>query len=139
MAFKSKTGKPFKKITQAESELRLQQVYEMLIDSYSRYMIIQYCTKTWGLEARQVDEYIKKATDKIKEYVNETVEDFTNKSKAKFEKLYNMAIKNRDFTEARQIIKTESEVLGYAKLNVEIAGKGGGPIEIKIDKEFDGV
>jgi hypothetical protein len=125
--------------TKAEQELRIEKVYNMLIDSYSRYSILQFTAKEWKLNTRQSDEYIAKATEKIKEHAKETIEDFTNESKAKFKKLFNIAMKNKDYREARQVIDTMSNVLGYTKLNVEIAGKDGKPIEIIIDKKFEGV
>ena len=57
---KSKDGKPFSKVTNAESKLRAQEVYGYLSKGYSRQQIHQECTD-WGLCERQVDVYIAKA------------------------------------------------------------------------------
>ncbi len=120
---KSNRGRPgVKQCSQAELELRIEQVYNMLIDGNTRYSIVQSGSKEWNISNRQVDDYIKLATIKIKEHAKETIEDFTNEAKAKFRKLFNIAMKNKDYHEARQIIATASDVLGYSKVKVEHSG-----------------
>ena len=113
MKFSEKT-----KSMESEMELRIEKVYTMLIDSYSRYQILEFVKKTWGLETAQADVYIRKAKDKIIEEAKSTIEDFHQDSKNKFKRLYRLAMKNKDFREARQIIETMNTVLGYAKITV---------------------
>jgi hypothetical protein len=51
------------KANDAEKEARVNKVYELLVNGFTRYQILQYVTtKTeWKIEARQVDNYIKAA------------------------------------------------------------------------------
>ena len=53
--------------TAAETELRCNTVYGLLVEGKSRGEIVQFGTKTWKVSDRQIDDYIQRARIKIEE------------------------------------------------------------------------
>ena len=51
------------KSTNIEIDERINTVYKLLLEGNSRTQILQYGADTWGLKARQLEEYIKRARD----------------------------------------------------------------------------
>jgi len=60
-------GKRPKKTTEADAILRVMEVYNLLLSGASRGMILRYADEKWGIKASQVNTYIRRACDKIKE------------------------------------------------------------------------
>jgi len=56
-----------KKCTNVERDERIYRIYKMLCKGESRADIARYCAKEWGYKYRQVDEYIRRARDIMKE------------------------------------------------------------------------
>lgn len=54
-----------KKSTNVEIEERVNTVYQMLLQSHSRFEIVQYAAKTWDVKPRQADEYLSRARQLI--------------------------------------------------------------------------
>ena len=54
-----------KKSTNAEIEERVNTVYKLLLQSYSRFEIVQYAANTWQVQPRQADEYLARARQLI--------------------------------------------------------------------------
>ncbi len=54
-----------KKSTNAEIEERVNTVYQLLLQSYSRFEIVQYAANEWGVQPRQADEYLARARQLI--------------------------------------------------------------------------
>ena len=52
------------KSTNAEIEERVNTVYKLL-QSHSRFEIVQYAAKEWGVQPRQADEYLARARQLI--------------------------------------------------------------------------
>ena len=65
-----------RKATQPESELRVFEILRMIANGVQRPDILEHGRKAWGLGRGQVDNYIRKAKDAIKESVNEQREEF---------------------------------------------------------------
>mgnify|MGYP001160809274 FL=1 len=53
------------KSTNVEIEERVNAVYKLLLQSYSRFEIVQYAAKEWGVQPRQADEYLARARQLI--------------------------------------------------------------------------
>lgn len=53
--------------TNAEIDERVTEVYERLIRRESRASIVQFVAKKWGVNARQTDNYIARATELLKQ------------------------------------------------------------------------
>lgn len=65
-----------RKATQPESELRVFEILRMIANGVQRPDILEHGRKEWGLGRGQVDNYIRKAKDAIKESVSEQREEF---------------------------------------------------------------
>ena len=53
------------KSTNVEIEERVNAVYKLLLQSYSRFEIVQYAATEWGVQPRQADEYLARARQLI--------------------------------------------------------------------------
>ena len=53
------------KSTNAEVSERVDTIYQLLLQSYSRFEIVQFAAKTWGVQPRQADEYLARARQLI--------------------------------------------------------------------------
>ena len=54
-----------KKSTNVEIEERVNTVYKLLLQSHSRFEIVQYAANTWQVQPRQADEYLARARQLI--------------------------------------------------------------------------
>ena len=54
-----------KKSTNAIAQERINTIFKMLLEAYSRRQIIQYAADHWDINESQVDKYIRKARDYI--------------------------------------------------------------------------
>ena len=107
-----------------QMEIRIQVVYEMLVDAYSRYQIVSFCKKKWDVEAREADNYIARAKEQITAFAkDEDKQKFIDKYKTRFEKLYRMALARKDYRAAAKIADSANKVLGYEKLNLDHSGE----------------
>lgn len=61
----SKAAKKKPKATRAEKENRALAVQELLLDGRSRSFILDYGAENWKLSTRQMDEYIRIATQEL--------------------------------------------------------------------------
>lgn len=101
------------KSTNAEYNLRIQTVYEMIIKGATRPYILRYAAKEWGTASRQVDTYIAEANKIIKTlFSDEKKEDIINKHRAKLADLYVKNYTIEDFRECRQVLESERKLIG---------------------------
>ena len=102
------------KATDFEKEQRIDAVCEFLIKGLTTAQMFRYVSsKTdWGISARQLDNYISEAKEKIKNSDNDKGFEI-QRAKRRLEKLY---IKNEDiedFKECRAIIDTSAKLFGW--------------------------
>ncbi len=103
----------FEKSTDAEIELRIATVYEMVVKGCSRKYIVRYCAENYKIESRQVDVYLKRVHDEIKEnFSKEDKEKLISNCLARLNDLYVKSYIIEDFRECRNIIETESKLIG---------------------------
>lgn len=101
------------KSTDAEIELRIATVYEMVIKGASRKYIMRYCAENWNLASRQVDTYLKRVDIQIKKTYNDKYrESLIQKQMAQLDDLYVKNYTIEDFRECRSIIESRSKMLG---------------------------
>ena len=101
------------KSTDAEVELRINQVYTMVVKGDSRKDIVRYGSKTWDVSSRTIDEYLAKVHEEIKEtYNKEYKENIISKQLVQLDDLYKKNYTNEDFKECRSLIETKSKLLG---------------------------
>jgi len=101
------------KATDAEIELRISTIYEMVVKGASRKYIVRYCAETWNIASRQTDEYLSRVYEEIKEtYGEDYKKDILSKQLAQLDDLYVKNYTIEDFRECRNLIESKSKLLG---------------------------
>lgn len=101
------------KSTDAEVELRIATVYEMVVKGASRKYIVRYGSETWKISSRQIDDYLKRVYQEIKEtFGQDYKESIISKQLAQLDDLYIKNYTIEDFRECRNLIETKSKLLG---------------------------
>lgn len=101
------------KSTHAEITLRIATIYEMVVKGASRKYILRYCTKNYNINSRQVDIYLKKVNDEIKElYGADYKLNIIEKQLSQLDDLYVKNYTIEDFRECRNLIESKSKLLG---------------------------
>lgn len=127
----AKKKEDIEKGTNAEIELRIATVYEMVVKGCSKKYILRYCAENFNIETRQTEHYLKRVHDDIKEnYGEKYKEDLIEKQLAQLDNLYVKNYTIEDFRECRNVIESKSKLLGLnapSKLTLEGGDK---PIQI---------
>ena len=100
------------KSTNAEIEVRVQKVIDMVLDGFSRADIVRYAAKNWKLQSRQVDDYLKAAKEGIKEIAAPEKGEQTQTAIARLNRLYQKCHANGDFRTCLAIQESLSKLLG---------------------------
>lgn len=113
------------KSTDAEVELRINTVYEMVVKGASRKYIVRYASENWNVSSRTVDEYLNRVYEEIKEtYSDEYKSSILSKQLAKLDDLYVKNYTIEDFRECRNIIESVSKLLGLTTSKVDVTTNG---------------
>ena len=136
-ASKAAHAKGRKRITEKERQERITQVIQLLGQRLSRKEILRYAAKTWDIQARQTDAYIKAATDyfKTKATIDRDLE--FGKIIKEYENQYRMAVEEKDYRLCVQILDRMSEMMGlkqHAAANVDVTVVINGPGDIDGEK-----
>ncbi|NBW79606.1 MAG: hypothetical protein EBR27_11435 [Betaproteobacteria bacterium] len=130
--------KPKDRITLAEKELRLYQIYQMVLNGFPRYKIIVYGKNTWNACERTIDGYISDVADMMKSWNIKNHEYNLNLMNSRIEDLINRCYIDNDKKTMVQLLKLQSDVLGLNEQRLQIEGnlnhnisviKLNGPIE----------
>lgn len=101
------------KSTDAEIELRIATIYEMVVKGASRKYIVRYGSETWEITSRQIDDYLKRVYEEIKETYGESYKkNILEKQLAQLDDLYVKNYTIEDFRECRNIIESKTKMLG---------------------------
>jgi len=101
------------KATDAEIELRIATLYEMVTKGCSRAFIVRFTAENWKIEERQTNSYLMTVKDKIKNtYGQEYKETILSNHLAQLENLYEKNYTIEDFRECRNIIDSRNKLLG---------------------------
>lgn len=113
------------KATNAQIELRLKEVYGMVANGKSRSYIVRYASEHWGISDRQVDNYLQRVHEQIKEDFGERDRlKLVNRQLAKINRLYAKNIENETLYECRLLIELENKMLGLNEAEkVEVDAK----------------
>ena len=119
------------KQTDAEIELRIATLYEMIVKGCSRSYIVRYCSENYKITERHVDTYLSKVKDLIqKTYGQEYKETILSNHLAQLENLYEKNYTIEDFRECRNIIDSRNKLLGLnAPVKTETTIKGSKKID----------
>ena len=60
-----KDGKASPRNTDAVVKLRVNEIYGLLSQAYSRTQVVQHCAENWDINERQADNYIAKAREML--------------------------------------------------------------------------
>ena len=97
-----------------EKEQRIDLVCEFLIKGLTTSQMFRYVSSNtdWGISARQLDNYISEAKQKIKNSDNDKGFEI-QRAKRRLEKLYTKNEDIEDFKECRAIIDTSAKLFGW--------------------------
>lgn len=113
----NKKGVP-RKSPKAVVELRINEIYNLLLSGYSRQDIIQYSSDNYKIDERAADNYIKKATDRIKTlYSDEIKETVLERHLAMKYQLYQKLNDEEDYKGANSILDSIEKMLGVGGVN----------------------
>ena len=105
------------KSTKAETERRIQIVYEMMCTGYTRKKILlltnsESSSLKWDVSDRQVDKYIKAAGKAIDEITEKNFDRCYKNTKARLNYCYQKLAEKKDFKGAIMALKELSELDG---------------------------
>ena len=92
------------KSTNAEIEVRVATVAEMIIKGQTRDKIIRYSSDNWDIGERQTENYISKAWDKIKDSSNDLLGNHIKLAIERYNDLYQKSYNIQDYRECRQVM-----------------------------------
>lgn len=115
-------------ITSAERIIRVQEVYNMILQGATRQQILRYCAGSFNVKERVCDDYLSEAKQLLKENFAKTEDADLMKSEiyARYELLYKQSFDVDDFRECRNILKSITDLLGIsqpAKLDITTKGE----------------
>ena len=99
------------KPTTAARNIRIAKVYEMLLNDSSRPEIIDYCSKTWGIERAASDNLIQEATREIDFDLAQVKQASLAIILKKQRNLYNKAMASENLSVARQVLMDTAKLL----------------------------
>jgi hypothetical protein len=103
------------KSTNAEYDLRVNKVMEMILKGQSRISIVQNISKNYNITFRQADNYIADATKKIKESANKDAEQNISITIERYRDLYYKSYQLEDYAECRRIQESLVKLLGISE------------------------
>lgn len=111
------------KASVSEIEERVSRVYELLISGAKRADILQYATKkAWGVEDRQVDNYIARAKEEITRLARIDRDYALGAARARLNLLFYRALNIQDFKTALAVQKEINALEGFnAPKKIEIS------------------
>ena len=104
-----------KKSTNAEVQLRVNEVYGLLTRGYSRAQIIQHCSDLWAVTDRQTDTYIKRAREILEQDCEMSRPAFLAEALARLRLLEQRAEKRGQLQVAINSVRLQTELVGLTK------------------------
>jgi len=126
-----------KKASHAEIEERVTTVYTLLIRGASREEILRHGAEKWTLATRQMEDYLARATERLKTLAAYVREEEIGRARAQLHDLYGKNLKVQDYKSALAFRKDLSELLGlYAPRTEkhEHTGRDGGPLALLVGR-----
>lgn len=101
-----------KKATKAEVEERVTAVFTLMVRGATRDEILRHAAKEWGLASRTVDDYVARATERLKAMAVVVRAEELGRARAQLHDLYGKNMKVQDYKAALSVRKDLSELLG---------------------------
>ena len=119
------------KATQAEVDKRVTDVVKLIIAGAARAAILQHAATKWEMSERQADEYIRRAKVLIQEENSADRAANHALAVARMNDIYQRTVRVQDYQRAIAAQRELNQLQGlYAPTKTEIAGEGGGPLNI---------
>ncbi len=107
------------KSTQAEVELRIKKVCEMLLSGKGIEDIVHYSSQNWGVGARQTAKYLKEAKSRIATSVQKDIQYDYSMAVLRYEELFNLNMEKKDYRTAALINKELTALQGLSKQQID--------------------
>ena len=110
--------KPDKKVgrcTKAQLAQRIDTVYGMLCDGYSRSKIVKTADEIWGICSSSADDYIAKARVMLEEDCRMTREAFMAEAMAGYKSIREQAERRGQLMCAKQCLDAQTALVGLGK------------------------
>lgn len=145
----SENGKATKarppKSTNAEIQARVTTVMEMMLAGAAFPEIRQYAAQTdtetnrpWGVEARQIREYMSRAWEVIQETVESNRTRLFALHLGQRRLLYNKTVEMGDYRTALQVLRDSAELQGiYPPKTLNVGNDGDKPFVVKVLRGID--
>lgn len=124
-----------KKVTVAERDRRVTEVFTMILRGASRDDILRHASSEgWDVCDRAVDAYVRRARDRFAAMAQTTRDEELAQARARLDDLYQRAFRTQDYKLAASVQADRQKLLGlYAPVTqkTEHSGPGGGPVQIE--------
>lgn len=107
------------KVTQAAMRVRIKSVQKLLLRGHTRSYLLEYGADKWQIGDRQVDEYIKIATDEIDEINKNSAEHNLALITSNLWKLYRRQLKKEPGS-ARGILLDIAKLRGLDRIDINL-------------------
>jgi hypothetical protein len=104
-----------KKSTNAEVQLRINEVYGLLTRGYSRAQVLQHAADLWGCSVRQADTYIARAREILEQDCEMSRPAFLAEALARLRLLEQRAEKRGQLQVAINSVRLQTELVGLTK------------------------
>jgi len=91
---------------------RVTQVGRLIIQWYQRYEIVAIWQEKWDLSASQIDDYIKRARERIKAKNDKTIGEEIEETAAQIMDVYQWARRDKKWGDASRALKLKMELRG---------------------------
>lgn len=113
-----------KKSTDGEIALRVQEVYECIVQGLTYNDIVRYCKEKWNITStRTVHEYVKRATEQISQKVSEKMEYTRDEAVTRYLRLYVKSYKEGRTQDCIRILSRLDKINGLEVFNIHHSGK----------------
>jgi hypothetical protein len=128
------------KSTAAEITLRIDAIYDLLLQGVARRGIAQYAAgHGWDVSARQLDTYIGRAKALLARQAERDRAVELGKMVEQLDLLFMKALAAGDRAEARAVLRDHAELLGLgAAQRHELSGPGGRPLGASLAERAEG-
>lgn len=109
------------RITQAEKELRLYHIYELVLNGYPRYKILEFGRNEWKASDRTIDGYIAEVAEMMKNENTKNFEYNYNLMNSRIEDLIVKCYLENDKKTLVNLLRLQSEINGLKREKVDVS------------------
>jgi hypothetical protein len=102
-----------KKGTNVEVDGRVNAVYDLLLQAYSRTQILQYCSAEWNISERQVENYIARARKLQQEVADQNRDEWFVAALSRLQDCEREARKRGNIGVAIKAVETQARLLRF--------------------------